>query len=66
VIDLLVEAGLASSRGEAKRAIQGGGVRVGDARVEDLGQQVTREDAVDGSVVVLRKGKKSVALVRLV
>ena len=66
VIDLLVEAGLAGSRGEAKRAIQGGGVRVGDARVDDLGQSVTRADAVDGSVVVLRKGKKSVALVRLV
>lgn len=66
VIDLLVEAGLASSRGEAKRAIQGGGVRVGDRKVEDLGAAVPREEAVDGSVVVLRKGKKQVALVRIV
>ncbi|WP_420454542.1 tyrosine--tRNA ligase [Rubrivirga sp.] len=66
VVDLLVEAGLVSSRGEAKRAVTGGGVRVGDARVQDLGQTLTRADAVDGAVVVLRKGKKSVALVRLV
>ncbi len=66
VIDLLVEAGLASSRGEAKRAIQGGGVRVGDRKVESLDDTATRADAVDGSVVVLRKGKKSVALARLV
>ena len=66
VVDLLVEAGLAQSRGEAKRAIQGSGVRVGDAKVEDLGRAVTRDDAVDGRVVVLRKGKKRVALVRIV
>ncbi|WP_412060183.1 tyrosine--tRNA ligase [Rubrivirga sp. IMCC45206] len=66
VIDLLVDAGLASSRGEAKRAITGGGVRVGDRKVDALDEAVTRADAVDGSVVVLRKGKKSVALARLV
>ncbi|WP_412067077.1 tyrosine--tRNA ligase [Rubrivirga sp. IMCC43871] len=66
VIDLLVDAGLAASRGEAKRAIQGGGVRVGDRKVAALDEAVTRTDAVDGSVVVLRKGKKSVALARLV
>ena len=65
-IDLLVEAGLATSRGEAKRAIQGGGVRVGDRKVDDLGETVRTEDAIDGRVVVLRKGKKRVALVRLV
>ena len=65
VIDLLVEAGLAASKGEAKRAVQGGGVRLGDERVEDLGRTVTAADALGGRVVVLRKGKKSVALVRL-
>ena len=65
VVDLLVDAGLASSRGEAKRAVQGGGVRVGDRRAED-GETVGLADAVGGRVVVLRKGKKSVALVRLV
>ena len=66
VTDLLVEAGLASSKGEAKRAITGGGVRIGDERVQDIGRTVGLEDAIDGRVVVLRKGKKSVALVRLV
>ena len=66
VIDLLTEAGLASSRGEAKRAVQGGGVRIGDARVEGLDHTVTRADAVGGRLVVLRKGKKRVALVRIV
>ena len=66
VVDLLVEAGLTASKGEARRTIQGGGVRVGDDRVEDIDRTVTRADAVDGAVMVLRKGKKSVALVRLI
>ena len=66
VIDLLVEAGLTASKGEARRTIQGGGVRVGDDRVEDIDRTVTRTAAVDGAVMVLRKGKKSVALVRLI
>ena len=66
VIDLLVEAGLTASKGEARRTLQGGGVRVGDDRVEDIDRTVTRADAVDGAVMVLRKGKKSVALVRLI
>ena len=66
VVDLLVEAGLAASKGEARRLVQGGGVRVGDDKVADEARQLTAADAVDGAVVVLRKGKKSVAVVRLV
>ena len=66
VVDLLVEAGLAASKGEARRLVQGGGVRVGDDRVADEARVVTAEDAVDESVIVLRKGKKAVTVVRLV
>ena len=35
VIDLLVAGGLAASRGEARRAVRGGGVRLGDVIVGD-------------------------------
>ena len=64
VLDLFVEAGLAQSKGEAKRLARGGGLRVNDEPVaEDAA--VTAADAVGGAVVVLRKGKKSYALVRL-
>jgi tyrosyl-tRNA synthetase len=65
LLDLLVEAGLAASKGEARRLVSGGGVRVGESRVEADDRRVTPDDAVEGRVVVLRKGKKSVALVRL-
>ena len=64
VLDLFLEAGLAASKGEAKRLARGGGLRVNDEPVaEDAA--VTAADAVGGAVVVLRKGKKSYALVRL-
>ena len=66
VVDLLVESGLVASKGEARRLVKGGGVRVGDDKVTDDAHQLTTADAVDGAVVVLRKGKKSVAVVRLV
>ena len=64
VVELFVEAGLAQSKGEAKRLARGGGLRVNDEPVDE-GGAVTAADAVDGAVVVLRKGKKSYALVRL-
>ena len=65
ILDLLTEAGLAASRGEARRLVAGGGIRIGDDRVGDDTRAVTTADAVDGALIVLRKGKKSVAVVRL-
>jgi tyrosyl-tRNA synthetase len=57
VVQLLVKAGLAKSNGEAKRLVSGGGVKLHDAVVSDIGQQVGSEDVVDGYVLV-RAGKK--------
>lgn len=55
--DLLVEHGLLSSKGEVKRLIQGGGLYLGEERVEDPGRVVTEADAREGAIVV-RLGKK--------
>ncbi len=41
IVDLLVEAGLADSKGEAKRLIKGGGVRLNDAVVTDESAKLT-------------------------
>jgi tyrosyl-tRNA synthetase len=64
--ELLVSAGVAPSRGEAKRAVQGGGIYLNNVRVEDAERRVTVEDAIEGRFLVLRKGKKSYHLVRVV
>ncbi|MEM6854882.1 MAG: tyrosine--tRNA ligase, partial [Planctomycetota bacterium] len=40
VLDLLVTAGLAKSKGEARRLVQGGGVKVHDTKIADIGHTV--------------------------
>lgn len=65
LVDLLVSAGAASSKGDARRAIEGGGIYVNNVRAADAAQRVRAADAVDGRFLVLRKGKKSYWLVAL-
>ena len=63
--DLVAEVGLASSRGEARRLIQGGGISLNNQRVSDARQSVTLAHSVDGQVIVLRRGARQYRLVRL-
>ena len=65
-VELLADTGVAASRGEARRLITGGGVYLNGDRVTDPDHRVRAEDAIDGEVLVLRKGKKSNHVVRLV
>ncbi|MBB4635372.1 tyrosine--tRNA ligase [Longimicrobium terrae] len=66
IVDLLAEAGVAASKGEARRLISGGGISLNGARVSSPDQRVRTEDAIDGEVLILRKGKKENRVVRLV
>ena len=63
--ELVALAGLAPSRSEARRLILGGGVTVGSRRVDDPRYTVRLEDAVEGRVIVLRRGARQRRLVRL-
>jgi len=60
----LVETGLVKSLGEARRAVDQGGVSVNNVRVEDATTTLT-DLALPGGVVVLRRGKKTLAGVTL-
>jgi tyrosyl-tRNA synthetase len=64
--DALVVSGLAPSKGEAKRLVQGGGVCVNNRRVSDPRQAISSSDLIDDQVLVLRKGAKSYHLIRVV
>lgn len=65
VIDLLVNSGFLKSKGEARRAIQEGGIYLNNQRVIDAAYQVTLADLVDGRFLVLRRGKKNYHLVKV-
>ncbi|MGE5565932.1 MAG: tyrosine--tRNA ligase [Parcubacteria group bacterium] len=60
---LTADAGLASSRGEARRLAQGGGLRVNDTPEPDANRALTEADLVDG-VIKLAAGKKKIVLVK--
>jgi tyrosyl-tRNA synthetase len=57
ILDLLVKSGLAASKGEARRLVEGGGVSLGDARVADPQMRVDAAQANAGRIV-LRVGRK--------
>ena len=63
--DALVLSGLAPSKGEAKRLVQGGGVAVNNVRVDDARKAISASDFIDGQVLVLRKGAKHYHLIRM-
>lgn len=65
ILDLLAESGVTSSKGEARRAIDQGGIYLNNLRVADQGRTVTSADAIEGRFLVLRKGKKRYHLVRV-
>ena len=64
IVDALMEAGLAKSKSDARRAVEQGGAYVNNRRVEGLTTQLTTRDLASESVMVLRSGKKKYALLR--
>jgi len=63
--DLLVECGVATSKGEARRAIEGGGVYFNNQRVSDTAFRANLGHCIDGRFLVLRKGRRSYWLVNV-
>lgn len=57
LLTLMVQAGLAASNSEARRLVQGGGVKLHDAAVTDPARKVTADDVRDGYILI-RAGKK--------
>ena len=64
LLDAFVAAGLAKSKGEARRTVQQGGAYVNNCRREGIETQLTEADLASETVIVLRAGKKRYALLR--
>ena len=65
IVDLLVAAGLSESKGAARRAVSEGGAYVNNERISDPEWTASRSDLLHGRWLVLRRGKKSFAGVRI-
>ncbi len=64
VLAAFVRAGLAKSNGEARRHVQGGGLRINDEVVKDERAVITEKDLTSEGVVKLSLGKKRHVLLR--
>ena len=64
VIDAFVEAGLAKSKSDARRILAQGGAYVNNRRVAGVETSLGPADLASETVMVLRSGKKSYALLR--
>jgi tyrosyl-tRNA synthetase len=62
VTDALVKVGLASSRGDAKRGIQGKGFSLNGAPIADAERRLSDADLLAGRYLLLQKGKRNYAL----
>ncbi len=65
LVDLLVSAGMAKSKGEARRGIAEGGIYVNNRRAADASQMVGLDETLEGQFVLLRKGRKNYTLVKV-
>jgi len=65
IVDLLVASGLVESKKAARRAVNEGGAYVNNQRITSDEWQPTNEDLLHGRWLVLRRGKKNFAGVRV-
>jgi len=64
LIDVLVMTGLFQSKGAARKEIPAGGVYVNNERITDVAYNITADQLIANSAVVIRKGKKTYHLVK--
>lgn len=58
IIDLLVLGGIASSKREAREFVNAGSITINENRITDEGFTISKDMAIDGELLVIRRGKK--------
>jgi tyrosyl-tRNA synthetase len=61
--DLFVLTGLCASKSQARRDLEAGGLYINNVRTSDVARAVTSNDLLFGEYVLLRKGKRSYAVI---
>src|SRR5690606_22539729 len=65
LLDVVVQAGLAPSKKEAKKLLQQGGLYLNDKPLDAEKRDLTRDDLASETMLLLRAGKKRYCLVRV-
>src|SRR5699024_7824399 len=64
IVDLLVDTGLCRGRSEARRTVADGGAYLNNIKVADEDLPIAREQVLPGGVVVVRRGRRNLAVAR--
>ncbi|AYV74146.1 MULTISPECIES: tyrosine--tRNA ligase [Niallia] len=64
LVDLLVAAGIVSSKRQAREDITNGAVYINGERKQELDYALTEEDRIEGQFTVIRRGKKKYYLIK--
>ena len=65
IVDALVSTGIVESRSAARRAVSEGGAYLNNAKVADEEYALAASDAIAGGWAVVRRGKKTVGMVKI-
>ena len=57
ILEMIVSAGIAPSKSEARRLVQQGGISINNEKISDVNFEISKSDLVDG--IVIKKGKKT-------
>ncbi len=66
VTEFLAANQITSSKGEAKRLIESGGIYLNNEKVSETNLSVSKDFSIEGKYIVVRKGKKNYYLVNLI
>jgi tyrosyl-tRNA synthetase len=64
LIDLLVEAGVASSKRQAREDLQNGAIYINGNRSTDVNYTLTEKDRIEDQYTIVRRGKKKYTLIK--
>ena len=58
LIDLLVESAICTSKREAREMISSGAISINNRKETDLEKEITKKDAIENKIIIIKKGKK--------
>lgn len=58
IVDMLVDKGICSSKREAREFVNGGTITINGEKVTDLERIISKDIAIEGKYIIVRRGKK--------
>lgn len=63
LLDIIVASGLATSKGQARKDVEGGGINVNNEREQNIARLLVTNDLLFGKHILLRKGKRNYVVI---